>query len=199
MKTAIDCRGLACPAPVLAAKKELDTRNPETITVVVDNEAAKRNLTRFLTTRAYMVSVNEEDGVFTILGRAENAASPSQEPGPQAAAGGRKIVVLVTSDTLGRGDDDLGRALMLNFLRTLNEMGPELWRLIFVNSGIKLTIENSPVIETLASLEEEGITILVCGTCLTHFGLLEKKKVGETTNMLDVVTAMQASDSVITI
>ena len=81
----------------------------------------------------------------------------------------------------------------------LNEMGDELWRLIFVNNGVKLTIGGSEVLDVLKGYEKEGLTILVCGTCLTHFNLLNKKEVGQTTNMLDVVTAMQLADKVINI
>jgi selenium metabolism protein YedF len=197
MDAAIDCRGLSCPAPVLASKKEIESKNPDEITVVVDNEAAKQNVSRFLQTRHYRVSVQEEGGTFTVVGHIENAPTPAFEP--IAETGGRKIVVLVTCDTMGRGDDMLGTALMGNFLKTLTEMGTELWRLVFLNSGIKLTVEGSPVVETLADLENDGITILVCGTCLTHFGMMNRKKVGQTTNMLDIVTALQAADSVITL
>ena len=87
--------------------------------------------------------------------------------------------------------------LLGNFLRTLKEMGPELWRLVFVNNGVKLTIAGAEVLNDLQALEKGGLKILVCGTCLTHFNLLEKKKVGETTNMLDIVTAMQLADKVV--
>jgi selenium metabolism protein YedF len=98
------------------------------------------------------------------------------------------------------GDDVLGLKLMVNFLRTLKEMGDELWRLVFVNNGVKLTIEGSDVLEDLKGLRKSaGLKIMVCGTCLDHFNLLEKKQVGETTNMLDIVTAMQLADKVINI
>jgi selenium metabolism protein YedF len=197
MEAAIDCRGLSCPAPVLAAKKEIEKRSPTHITIVVDNDASRQNVSRFLETKHYRVSVQEEDGVFTVLGSIDSA--PEQAEEPAAAKTARKIVVLVTSDTMGRGDDELGTALMGNFLKTLKEMGNELWRLVFLNAGIKLTAEGSPVLETLGELGNDGVTILVCGTCLTHFGLLEHKKVGQTTNMLDIVTALQAADSVITL
>ena len=73
----------------------------------------------------------------------------------------------------------------------------ELWRLVFVNSGVKLTIDGAGTLEDLQGLEEEGLTFLVCVTCLDHFSLLEKKRVGQTTNMLDIVTAMQLADKVI--
>jgi selenium metabolism protein YedF len=88
---------------------------------------------------------------------------------------------------------------MVSFIKTAEEMGPELWHLIFVNNGVKLTIGGSPVLENLQVYEKEGLKILVCGTCLDHFNLLEKKQVGDTTNMLDIVTAMQLADKVITL
>ena len=88
---------------------------------------------------------------------------------------------------------------MVNFIRTLKEMGPELWRLVFVNNGVKLTIDGSEVLADLEEFEETGLRVLVCGMCLDHFNLLERKQVGETTNMLDIVTAMQLADKVISI
>ena len=108
-------------------------------------------------------------------------------------------MVMCATDRIGFGDDELGLSLMVNFLRTLKEMGPELWRLVFVNNGVKLTIDGSEVLEDLKEYEKAGLKILVCGTCLNHFNLLERKQVGETTNMLDIVTAMQLADKVINI
>ncbi len=108
-------------------------------------------------------------------------------------------MVMVAADRMGSGDDLLGAKLMVNFIKTLKEMGGELWRLVLVNSGVKLTIDGAGTLEDLKGLEEEGLTILVCGTCLDYFNLLEKKQVGQTTNMLDIVTAMQLADKVITI
>ena len=106
---------------------------------------------------------------------------------------------MLANDCMGHGDDELGEKLMLSFLKTLREMGDELWRLVFVNNGVKLTIEGSDVLPVIQELEKEGVHILVCGTCLTHFDLLNQKQVGETTNMLDIVTAMQLADKVINI
>ena len=74
-----------------------------------------------------------------------------------------------------------------------------MWRLVLVNSGVKLTIDGAGTLEDLKGMDEAGLTILVCGTCLDHFKLLEKKQVGQTTNMLDIVTAMQLADKVINI
>jgi selenium metabolism protein YedF len=108
-------------------------------------------------------------------------------------------MVMCATDRMGFGDDELGLKLMVNFLRTLKEMGPDLWRLVFVNNGVKLTIDGSEVLADLKAYEAAGLKILVCGTGLTHFKLLERKQVGETTNMLDIVTAAQLADKVISI
>ncbi|MFH2098786.1 MAG: sulfurtransferase-like selenium metabolism protein YedF, partial [Pseudomonadota bacterium] len=126
------------------------------------------------------------------------APSPApRQASPKGAA--RKVLVLVAADRMGRGDDALGAALLGNFLKTLPEMGPELWRLVFVNSGVKCAVAGSPHLEALEACEKAKTSILVCGTCLTHFNLLDQKKIGETTNMLDIVTSMQLADSVISV
>ena len=106
---------------------------------------------------------------------------------------------MVAGDRMGHGDDELGSKLMVSFLKTLKEMGAELWRLVFVNNGVRLTVSDSEVLPVLKEYEKEGLCILVCGTCLTYFNLLDQKQVGETTNMLDIVTAMQLADKVINI
>ena len=201
MSVEIDCRGLACPAPVLQTKEAIEAERPDIIQVTVDNEASAQNVIRFLESRGFAVTV-EKDGSHThVLGRSEGASdaaapSPAQGDSPDDK---KKIMVLVTDKRMGRGDDGLGKKLMISFLTTLKEMGDELWRLVFLNNGVKLTIEGARVLPVLKAYEETGLHILVCGTCLTHFDLLERKRVGETTNMLDIVTAMQLADEVITL
>ena len=123
--------------------------------------------------------------------------SAQTQPAPIPSTDSKKIMVMCATDRIGFGDDALGLKLMVNFLRTLKEMDNELWRLVFVNNGVKLTIEGSEVLEDLKAYESAGLKILVCGTYLDHFDILEKKHVGETTNMLDIVTAMQLADKVI--
>ena len=106
-------------------------------------------------------------------------------------------MVMCATDRIGFSDDAPGSKLMVNFLRTLKKIGNELWRLVFVNNGVKLTIDGSKVLKDLKAYESAGLKILVCGTCLNHFNILERKQVGETANMLDIVTAIQLTDKVI--
>jgi len=91
------------------------------------------------------------------------------------------------------------QGLMLNFIKTLPEMGSSLWMLVFVNSGVKLAVKDSPVLETLQKLEENQVKVLVCGTCLEFFGLTDSREAGQTTNMLDIITAMSHADKIVTI
>lgn len=194
----IDCRGLACPQPVLKARDLAQKPQVDCVRVVVDNVAAKENVSRFLGHMGFQVEVEEQGGDFEIKGVRGGEAQSCEVVQLEAGdAQLKKIVVLVGSNRMGRGDDQLGSRLMFNFVNTLKEMGQELWRVIFLNGGVKLTVEGAETLEALQKLESQGVRILVCGTCLDHFGLLEKKQVGETTNMLDIVTALQLADKVI--
>ena len=195
----INARGLACPAPVLQSKNAIEEKKLNSIEVMVDNEAAKQNVSRFLESQGFEVSVQEQGSDFQIIGRRKEGMDFEGVMDEKPGAAKKKIMVMVATDCMGHGDDDLGSKLIVSFLKTLKEMGDELWRLVFVNNGVKLTISDSEVLPVLKELEEEKIHILVCGTCLTHFNLLDKKQVGETTNMLDIVTAMQLADKVINI
>ena len=196
----LDCRGMACPNPVLKAKEIIDRTHVARLSVRVDNSAAKENVSRFLSRMGYEVSVSEEGGAFEVRGaKGESPGVCEVMEEPKAQGEESRIAVLVGADRMGKGDDLLGQKLIVSFISTLKEMGPELWRLILLNGGVKLTVEGSECLEALQALESRGVHILVCGTCLNHFGLLEKKQVGETTNMLDIVTAMQLADKVLSV
>jgi selenium metabolism protein YedF len=198
MSNELDCRGLACPAPVLHTKQKIEKENLSEIRVIVDNQAAKENVSRFLGTQKFEVAVEQRGPDYYVSGKRGTGATVSEPPAaPRPDTEKRKIMVMIATDRMGYGDDTLGKLLLINFIKTLAEMGDELWRLVFVNNGVRLTIDGSEVLDVLKGYENEGLTILVCGTCLNHFNLLEKKEVGVTTNMLDIVTAMQLADKVI--
>ena len=199
MTREIDCRGLTCPAPVLQTKNAIEKERFNIIKVTVDNEAAKQNVTRFLESQNFEVSIQEEGGDFQVIGRMGRGPVPEVYVSEKPETEKKKIMVMVTSDCIGHGDDELGSKLMISFLKTLTEMGEELWRLVFLNNGVKLTVKESDILPVIQELENDGIHILVCGTCLTHFNLLDEKQAGETTNMLDIVTAIQLADKVINI
>ncbi len=213
----IDATGLDCPAPVLKTKKAIEQDNSEEIIITVDNSAAVENVSRFLNYQNYQVSTEVKGNVFAVTGikketdsdtgsisnennSRENGSAPAGKMGKnigEEAFDHQKIMVMIASEQMGKGDDELGSKLIKNFIKTLKEMGEDLWRLVFVNGGVKFTIDGSDILPDIKELEENGVHILVCGTCLNHFKLLERKKVGETTNMLDIVTSMQLAEKVI--
>ena len=193
----IDARKLSCPAPVLMTKEAVEKDHPDLIEIVVDNEAAKQNVSRFLQSRSYRVETNEKSGLIRVTGNRPEVQTLVDEPSQASEPVDKKILVMVATDRVGFGDDELGLKLMVSFIKTLKEMQPDLWKLVFVNNGVKLAVKGAVVLDDLKALVEGGVNIMVCGTCLTHFNLLDKKQVGETTNMLDIVTAMQLADKVI--
>jgi selenium metabolism protein YedF len=195
----LNCQGLTCPQPVVETRNFLAARPGVTgLIVLVDNEAAAQNVKRFLEGQGFKSSILGAEPEFQVRAQKQDQGSCelAVEKGLERP---HKTLIMIAQDTLGQGDDQLGTSLMLNFLRTLKEMQESLWRLVFVNNGVKLTIEGAEALSILKELESDKVSILVCGTCLNHFGLLEKKRVGETTNMLDIVTSLDVADKVITL
>ena len=195
----IYARGLVCPEPVLQTKAVIEKTNIDSLKVIVDNEAAMENVCRFLEFNGYKTLTNQQGDCFVITGGLKTMPGNQVEKPAVKESEEQKIMVMCATDQMGSGDDELGSKLMISFIKTLKEMGPELWRLVLVNNGVKMAVEGSEVLPVLQEYAEEGLQILVCGTCLTYFNLLGKKQVGETTNMLDIVTAMQLADKVINI
>jgi selenium metabolism protein YedF len=195
----IDARGLACPAPVLHTKATLQEENHASLRVLVDNAAAQQNVQRFLESQGFRTVQAQKGPDYLVIGTRGSQPATQSDPTTVLQTETQKIMVMCATDRIGFGDDDLGLKLMVSFLRTLKEMGPALWRLVLVNNAVKLAVDGSEVLPDLRAYEESGIKILVCGTCLNYFNLLERKQVGETTNMLDIVTAMQLAEKVINI
>ncbi|MDD2366411.1 MAG: sulfurtransferase-like selenium metabolism protein YedF [Desulfuromonadaceae bacterium] len=204
MANELDCRGMNCPAPVLQVRNTLEKGALASLTVLLDNEAARQNVCRFLENQNYEVSSEKSGDEYRVFANRgdlpkETAAVPSISPINKRGDAKRKIMVLVTGIYMGHGDDGLGDMLMFNFLKTLKEMGGELWRLSFVNSGVTFTVEGSEAVPILQELADSGVKITACGACLAYFHVLDKIQVGEVTNMLEIVNGMREADSVITV
>ena len=202
MAKIIDACGLACPAPVLLVKDAVEHTRQAQVAVLVDNAGSAENVTRFLNSKGYVVDESQENGVFHLGASCEAGEVPDdalEKVAEPVDDDQQKVLVLITSDTLGTGDDDLGQKLMVSYLKTIKEMGPDLWQLIFLNGGVKLTTTSSPVLKEIQDYEEAGTIVFACGTCLEHFGLTADKQVGGTTNMLDIVTATQLADKVVAV
>jgi len=189
----LDCKGKSCPLPVLETKKVIEEKGLLEVTVEVDNEVSRENVRRFLESRGYRTTVDTKEDGFSVVASKEKDESPS--PGPDGGA--QKITAFVDSETLGRGDDRLGAILMKAFIVTLKELKPLPWRIIFINGGVKLPCEGSEMVPYLKELENLGVEILSCGTCLDFYGLKEGLKAGRVSNMFEIVTSLATSSTVL--
>jgi selenium metabolism protein YedF len=187
----IDCRNLSCPAPVINVKKALQEHAE--IRVLLDDGAPRENVTRFSLNRGCLVS-EERDGSGWVL--TISAAAGTVHPAPEAVSQGSRVV-MITSDRLGDGPEELGRLLMRNFVHTLLETAELPARMLFLNSGVFLTCEGSDVLEALGKLHGMGVEIFSCGLCLDFFTIKDKLRVGATTNMLATAEYLLSAGSVI--
>jgi len=105
-------------------------------------------------------------------------------------------VFLITSDVMGRGEDELGGLLMANFLRLLGESSEKPATMVLLNSGVRLVCDGSNVLGHVRKLEEQGVEMLACTTCLEYFDLMDKLKVGKPTTMAKSIQSMMNADVV---
>ncbi|MBU1948547.1 MAG: sulfurtransferase-like selenium metabolism protein YedF [Candidatus Eisenbacteria bacterium] len=111
--------------------------------------------------------------------------------------GADAAVLAISSDTMGRGDEALGAILIRSFFHTVGEAEQDPGAVIFYNTGVKLVIEGSPILDDLQKLAGRGVKILACGTCLGHFGLKEKIVVGEISNMYAITEILMGPGKVV--
>ena len=191
---------LEVPCPFLLTAEVWPAPNsPDSIEVCVDNVPATENVSRFLGRSGYVTDIRQSgDSEWKVCGRKAgiNCAEAEEIIADAGTEPSGKTLVLLTSDVIGSGSDELGAKLMGNFLSTLPEMNG-LWRIVMVNGGVRLASTPGKALDALKKLEASGVGILVCGTCLEFFHLTEQKQVGETTNMLDIVTSLDLADKVI--
>lgn len=199
----VDARGQACPLPVVRAKKALAAMDAGRLEVLVDNATAADNLESLA--RALKCTAHREDrddGTFAVtLSKGADIVDASQaalEAEPAAASeGGAASVVVIASEFMGAGDDELGAVLMKGFVFALTQLDQLPSTVLLYNSGVKLACEGSASLEDLASLQRAGVEVMSCGTCLAHFGLTERLAVGEVTNMYAIVEKQAAATTVI--
>jgi selenium metabolism protein YedF len=194
MSKVVDARGLPCPQPVVLTKKVI--AEADEVTTIVDNETAMQNVSRIAERAGFRVEVEEREGDFYLHLTRE---APAAEEVYLAPAPAGPTVVFIPAYAIGRGPEELQEILIRAFLHTLNEVEPLPDAIIFINTGVKLTVEGSPVIEDLRALEEKGAEILICGTCLDYFGLKDKVAVGEVSNMYTIAETLLRAGKVVSL
>lgn len=213
----IDARGLACPQPVIQTRNALKAGGFSHLEVLVDNDAALANVKRFAEHSGHEVSFSRKDnGEFTITieakGEAPEDAGQREEeayrlatancvrpetaavtlPYPRGAAG---KTLFIASDSLGQGERELGRLLMGAFFYALTEMEEKPKRIVLMNSGVKVAVTGAKELEDLRKLQEAGVELVACGTCLDYYGLKESLEVGIISNMYDIAGFLLEGDT----
>jgi len=192
MEKVINAVGLCCPQPIIEKKKVVDAVDECTVITIVDNRDAVENLSNFARNSGYAVDFAEQDGQYHVTIKKEKVAECR-------SANDHRLVVLISSDVLGQGADELGEGLMKSYIYALTEVQPRPSTLIFMNKGVFFTTEDSPVKDSVKALEEEGVEILSCGTCLNYFGLSEKLIAGKVSNMYTIAEKLNQADNAIRI
>jgi selenium metabolism protein YedF len=189
----VDARGLACPQPVVLAKQAIETN--EKIKVIVDNDTALENVKRLGTKLGCDVKVEKKnDGTYEInLARKDSAAGAKEEFVPSCSATSAQpgpFVIVIAENKMGRGNDELGYVLIRAFLHTIALQAEKPDIMIFYNTGVKLAIQGSEVLDDLKELASAGVEMLVCGTCLNYFEIKDKLAAGTVSNMYDIAGIM---------
>ena len=199
MEKMLDARGMACPLPVVNAKKAAEGLHPgDTLIVRVDNEIAVQNLQRFAQHMGFAASgdkVNDSEFTVTMVIGGEAKAEPEIACNLDARRKG--MLVVLSGCTMGSGDEKLDKALMKAFAFALTKQDVLPETILCYNTGAYLTTDGADTLEDLKLLESEGVTILTCGTCLDFYGLKEKLAVGGVTNMYDIVERMEPAQPIV--
>lgn len=197
--------GKTCPIPLIETKKAIKAlTSPDTIEVMVDNNMAVKNITRFATDNGYTITTDKiSDKEFKLTIQVKEIKSEEEKKLAETCDNCRatdntgNIVVAIGSEKMGCGDEKLGKNLMKAFIYSLSQAEVHPKTILFFNGGAHLTCEGSLSLEDLNNLKELGTKIYTCGTCLDFYGLKEKLKVGEITNMYDIVSTMENASLVI--
>ncbi len=200
MKKTVDAAGLACPLPVMETKKAIKEMSEGQLEVIVDNIVSLQNLEKMVKQMGLkhsLETIHDSKHIIqiTVGEPTDEVMAPKEEPSPAALA--RNTVVVLSSDMMGSGDGELGRALMKSFIYALTELDRLPDKILLYNSGVKLSVKGSDSLVDLQKLEGQGVGILNCGTCLNFFALTDQLGVGSITNMYEIVQCQTEAGTII--
>ena len=199
----VNAIGDACPIPVVKTKNAIkELGGAGTVEVLVDNEIAVQNLGKMAKQKGYAFKSEKlgaaEFQVTLTVGDSAEAQNVEDIPEVCAVVPGKKnVVVAINSAKMGVGHDELGGVLIKGFIFALTQMDELPSAILFYNGGATLTTEGSASLDDLKNLEAQGVEILTCGTCLNYYGLGDKLRVGEVTNMYSIVEKLTGADLVV--
>ena len=194
----------ACPIPVVKTKNAIrELGGSGVVEVSVDNEIAVQNLLKMAKQKEYEASFEKKSNTEYIVTVNVNGGEASEaKPVTKTAVKSDEIklketIVVIDSDKMGDGDEEFSKTLLKGFIYALSSQDIPPAKILFYNTGVRLTTEGSASIEDLKVLEKAGAKIYSCGACLNNYGLTEKLSVGEVTNMYDIVSYLMEADLVI--
>ena len=199
----VNAIGDSCPIPVVKAKNAIkELGGAGVVEVLVDNEIAVQNLGKMAKQKGYAFTSEKlgaaEFKVTMTVGESAEQQNVDDIPEVCAVPGHKKnVVVAINSAKMGVGHDELGGVLIKGFIFALTQMDELPSAILFYNGGATLTTEGSTSLEDLKNLEAQGVEILTCGTCLNYYGLSDKLRVGEVTNMYSIVEKLTGADLVV--
>ncbi len=197
----VNALGDTCPIPVVKTIKALkEIKKDSIIEIHVDNETAVENVMKLLSGKKFKpVSEKWKEDDFVIRAEVINPLEQVeviQEVGCIPNLIGNTVVA-IESEMMGSGDDSLGKILMKGFIYAISQLEELPKTIIFYNSAAKLTLNNSPTLEDIKNLEDQGVEVLTCGTCLDFFDIKEKLAVGSVSNMYTIVERLNDATKVI--
>jgi selenium metabolism protein YedF len=199
----VDTKGQKCPVPIIETKKALrESKNGETFIVVTDNRTAFSNITRFLKDNKVKFTVREENGTWIFNITNETGRSQTTDPKEYCDPVSLPVptgdfAVVISSEIMGQGDDELGRRLMKSFFTAISCLDKLPGTVVFYNSGVKLTVMDSEIIDILNELLDKGAEILICGTCVDHFNLAGRINVGTICDMYIITQKLSEAGNII--
>ena len=195
----VNAMGDNCPIPVIKTKKAIAAlTGPETIEVLVDNEIAVQNVTKMASgSGGKVTSEKRGDAEFKVTIEMEGAPAADEAEAVCVPDARDNTVVVVSSDRMGSGNDELGKVLIKGFIFAVTQLDTLPKTMLFYNGGATLTTEDSDSLEDLKSLEAQGVEIMTCGTCLDYYGLKDKLAVGTVTNMYSIVETMAKAGRIV--
>ena len=207
----VNTTGRACPESVAMTRAALD-KGAEELEVLVDNPEAATNVKRLLEGRGFRVLLQDDDGRLKLTAgrKTEPSVSASQAPAPQVPAPvpvapmpvprpAEGLAVLITGKTLGRSDEELGEILVKGFLGALSQLDVPPRTMALINEGVKLALFDSSSCDHLKNLERKGTNILVCGTCVNHFGITDSVGAGVISTMFEIVEALDKAGRILSL
>ena len=199
----VNAIGDACPIPVVKTKNAIkELAGAGVVEVLVDNEIAVQNLGKMAKQKGYefkseKLGAAEYQVTLTVGESAEAQNVDDIEEVCAVVPHKKNVVVAINSAKMGVGHDELGGVLIKGFIFALTQMDQLPSAILFYNGGATLTTEGSASLEDLKNLEAQGVEILTCGTCLNYYGLGDKLRVGEVTNMYSIVEKLTGADLVV--